>query len=833
MHSTTHRGSHPAPCATAAIVVLVAGATLAPAQSAAMEPRSTGCFCATACPPPGPEGFYTPNTWPGGNVFYRFDAAVTATQQQQMLAALDAIEAAVNVQFIPWSGEGNWITILAGPNSSSSHIGMKQPPGSGEQTVSIAPHSWSLPGIMMHEVMHALGLRHEHQRWDRETYIGVDAAAPNTVGAYMILTNPPYPVHLHGTYDFDSLMHYAQAFFSFDDRAITVHEPYRRAWQWRIGGRSFATQPSMSNGDRWVLYSLYPGPIVPPPRAFKLLTPVHAALVGETWEPEFTWEASETALGYRVEVDDSPTFDTPVISVDLPDKKTSYVHTGALDPGRLYWWRVTASNAAGQTEAYFLASHTFYTAAGFPATLFVDDSAPPGGDGATWTSALQDLSAAMERGRASDGAVTEIRVAAGVYRPDFGSGDRTLSFDLPGGCEVRGGYAGYGAPDPDAREVDLYQTVLSGDLNGDDQPGFLNIGDNSLHVVRAVDRPSALLLEGFTIRGGKAEREAWAGAMGGGVLVDGPMTFRRCTFTDNHSDDNGGAVAVFLQGAKPRFEGCVFRGNRTGLTSPVATRVYGGGGVFMFEAGGEFEGCVFEANAAHAGGAVAVAFGQPRFVNCVFTGNQATAAAGVYFGGGALLGTFGAQTTLVNCTFAGNSSAAPGGAVRSNGVSSAVVANCILWHNSPDQTTGSATIEFSNVEGGVPPGSGNISVAPGFAGAGAHPYALAAGSVGIDAGSSAAVPAGVTGDLASNPRFLNDPCTADTGIGPFPVVDMGAYEYRFYADCNLDGVLTVADFGCFQTKFVVGDPYADCNGDGLRTVADFGCFQTKFVVGCP
>jgi hypothetical protein len=54
-----------------------------------------------------------------------------------------------------------------------------------------------------------------------------------------------------------------------------------------------------------------------------------------------------------------------------------------------------------------------------------------------------------------------------------------------------------------------------------------------------------------------------------------------------------------------------------------------------------------------------------------------------------------------------------------------------------------------------------------------------------------------------------------------------------YPDCNADSVLTVADFGCFQTKFVSGDPYADCNGDGVRTVADFGCFQTKFVAGCP
>ena len=54
-----------------------------------------------------------------------------------------------------------------------------------------------------------------------------------------------------------------------------------------------------------------------------------------------------------------------------------------------------------------------------------------------------------------------------------------------------------------------------------------------------------------------------------------------------------------------------------------------------------------------------------------------------------------------------------------------------------------------------------------------------------------------------------------------------------YADCNSDNALTVADFGCFQTKFVAGDPYADCNADGALTVADFGCFQTRFVAGCP
>ncbi|MCC6659619.1 MAG: PQQ-binding-like beta-propeller repeat protein [Phycisphaerales bacterium] len=52
-------------------------------------------------------------------------------------------------------------------------------------------------------------------------------------------------------------------------------------------------------------------------------------------------------------------------------------------------------------------------------------------------------------------------------------------------------------------------------------------------------------------------------------------------------------------------------------------------------------------------------------------------------------------------------------------------------------------------------------------------------------------------------------------------------------DCNADGSLNLADFGCFQTRFALGEPYADCNGDGVRNLADFGCFQTLFALGCP
>ncbi len=52
-------------------------------------------------------------------------------------------------------------------------------------------------------------------------------------------------------------------------------------------------------------------------------------------------------------------------------------------------------------------------------------------------------------------------------------------------------------------------------------------------------------------------------------------------------------------------------------------------------------------------------------------------------------------------------------------------------------------------------------------------------------------------------------------------------------DCSTATALTIADFGCFQSKFAAGEEYADCDQNGSLTIADFGCFQAAFGAGCP
>jgi hypothetical protein len=100
-------------------------------------------------------------------------------------------------------------------------------------------------------------------------------------------------------------------------------------------------------------------------------------------------------------------------------------------------------------------------------TIYVDTNTPDNNDGSSWDKAYKYLQDALAVISDND----EIRVADGIYRPDEtsadpnGTGDRYAAFEINDltGIALMGGYAGYGAVDPNARDVGLYETVLSGD----------------------------------------------------------------------------------------------------------------------------------------------------------------------------------------------------------------------------------------------------------------------------------------------------------------------------------------------------------------------------------
>ena len=155
-------------------------------------------------------------------------------------------------------------------------------------------------------------------------------------------------------------------------------------------------------------------------------------------------------------------------------------------------------------------------------------------------------------------------------------------------------------------------------------------------------------------------------------------------------------------------------------------------------------------------------------------------------------------STVTNSTFAGNSAFNDGGAVSVSG-GTAVLTNSIVWGNTNASWSGQLaaaiagtfTVSFSLVQGGwTGVGSNNITDDPQFVrqpspggdgawGTGDDDYGdlrLQLTSPAIDAGDNGAVPAGVSTDLAGQPRFADVPTRPDTGAGTPPIVDMGAYE---------------------------------------------------------
>ena len=84
----------------------------------------------------------------------------------------------------------------------------------------------------------------------------------------------------------------------------------------------------------------------------------------------------------------------------------------------------------------------------------------------------------------------EIWVAAGTYKPS--TNDRTVSFVIHEKIKVRGGFLGVPAEtQASQRDPIAHVTILSGDLNGDDNSiTFQNYGENSYHVVRFEPAPT-------------------------------------------------------------------------------------------------------------------------------------------------------------------------------------------------------------------------------------------------------------------------------------------------------------------------------------------------------
>lgn len=211
-----------------------------------------------------------------------------------------------------------------------------------------------------------------------------------------------------------------------------------------------------------------------------------------------------------------------------------------------------------------------------PMTYYVDADANGANDGSSWADAFNYLQDGLDATWKDD----KVWVAEGEYRPDDGirytEGDREAAFALKNEVAIKGGYAGFGEPDPNARDIDLYETILSGDLDGNDKHALdpcdllndPNRDENSYHVVSTVETNNSAVLDGFIITGGNANGAQQPIYFGGGIYnenqpsvnfnctTDGP-TIRNCTITLNSASGEGGGM-YNRYSCNPKITDCVF-----------------------------------------------------------------------------------------------------------------------------------------------------------------------------------------------------------------------------------------------------------------------------------
>ncbi len=308
-------------------------------------------------------------------------------------------------------------------------------------------------------------------------------------------------------------------------------------------------------------------------------------------------------------------------------------------------------------------------------TWYVDDDADPNGAGTSWQTAFQTLQNALDAAADDD----EIRVGGGIYLPSEQidpNDPRTATFQLINGVGLYGAYAGLANPNnPDERNIELYESVLSGDLEGNDDPNDFPAGpsyaDNCYHVFYhpyGLSLDHTAVLDGFTIAGGNASgnyADSYGGAM---YCYNSSPTLGNCAINDNSSDKAGGGL--YCYDSSPSLTDCTLAGNSANETYSS------GGGLACWYGDPVLVGCIITGNSANgtssSGGGLACRYGDLVLVSCTITGNLA--------GGGAGISCTTSNVMLDDCTITGNAAAGTAGAVRCQD-STLVLDSCTISGN--------------------------------------------------------------------------------------------------------------------------------------------------------
>ncbi|NQY30971.1 MAG: hypothetical protein HRT69_16075 [Flavobacteriaceae bacterium] len=195
--------------------------------------------------------------------------------------------------------------------------------------------------------------------------------------------------------------------------------------------------------------------------------------------------------------------------------------------------------------------------------VYVNVNATGSNDGTSWTNAYTSL----QDGITSAGSLGfPIWVAQGTYKPH--ASNRFTPFQLSSNMQVFGGFNGTEANFSD-RNPSINETILSGDLNGDDAGAisFINTtrDDNSFRIVYI--QANNTLLDGFTISDGHANSTNALYTSGAAIYKNPSVqnfSIANCIIENNVATNGGGGIFLkfsTINSLSVSVESCVFKNN--------------------------------------------------------------------------------------------------------------------------------------------------------------------------------------------------------------------------------------------------------------------------------
>ncbi|AZQ64011.1 hypothetical protein EI427_17795 [Flammeovirga pectinis] len=177
-----------------------------------------------------------PTLWPEGIVYYNFNNC-SVSHKENIRHALNILMAATTIKFV------EEVEMVSGPlitfnfienGDCNSHLGMHPV----HQNINLTIGCFGEDKVL-HEVFHALGVHHEHNRKDRDNYIEMFWDNIKTDYFFAFTKQNEMVAPAYGSYDYKSIMHYNSLAFTKSGNPVFK----------KLNGELIATNTQLTKSD--------------------------------------------------------------------------------------------------------------------------------------------------------------------------------------------------------------------------------------------------------------------------------------------------------------------------------------------------------------------------------------------------------------------------------------------------------------------------------------------------------------------------------------------------------------------------------------------------------